>query len=133
MRFQNEKIGARSQYRKQESLRTQESASVAEKYPELKSLTVDLTYLNSEGLGQRNEIKYTVNLVNAKTVFRFDCPNSECVCGDFDLSDDLVKAVAEHRTTVVGEARCQGWRSKATIGTVRCHKTLRYKLSLAYA
>jgi len=50
---------------------------------------VDLTYFNADGIGQNNEIKYTVNLANAKSVFRFDCPNGECVGGDFDLSQAL--------------------------------------------
>jgi len=130
--MRQQKRGARAEYRQQESQRTQDSASVGDKFPQLKSLRVDLTYFNADGIGQNNEIKYTVNLANAKSVFRFDCPNSECVGGDFDLSQALTTAYTEHRTTVVGEARCQGWRSKSTIGTVRCLNVLRYRLSLAY-
>jgi hypothetical protein len=127
-----QKRGARAEYRQQESQRTQDSASVADKFPQLRSLTVDLTYLNTDGLSANNEIKYTVNLANAKSVFRFDCPNGECVGGDFDLSQVLTNAYTEHRTTAVGETRCQGWRSKNTIGSVRCESVLRYKLSLGY-
>ena len=130
--MRQQKRGARAEYRQQESQRTQDSASVADRFPQLKSLRVDLTYFNTDGLSQNNEIKYTVNLANAKSVFRFDCPNSECVGGDFDLSQVLANAYAEHRTTAVGEMRCQGWRSKSTIGTVRCQNVLRYKLSLGY-
>ena len=73
-----------------------------------------------------------VNLANAKSVFRFDCLNNECVRGDFDLSEDLANAIAAHRTSAVGEMCCQGWRSKTTIGTVQCHNILRYTLSLGY-
>jgi hypothetical protein len=130
--MRQQKRGARAEYRQQESQRTQDSASVADKFPRLKSLRVDLTYFNTDGISQNNEIKYTVNLANAKSVFRFDCPNSECVGGDFDLSQVLTNAYGEHRTTAVGETRCQGWRSKSTIGTVCCQNVLRYKLSLAY-
>jgi hypothetical protein len=93
---------------------------------------VDLTYVSTDGISQNNGIKYTVNLANAKSVFRFDCLNSECVGGDFDLSQVLTNAYAEHRTTAVGETRCQGWANKHTIGTVRCQNVLRYKLSLGY-
>jgi hypothetical protein len=130
--MRQQKRGARAEYRQQESQRTQDSASVADKFPQLKSLRVDLTYLGTDGISQNNEIKYTVNLANAKSVFRFDCPNGECVGGDFDLSQVLTTAYTEHRTTVVGETRCQGWRSKSTIGTVHCDSVLRYKLSLGY-
>ena len=130
--MRQQKRGARADYRQQESQRTQNSASVADKFPQLKSLSVDLNYCNTDGVSQNNEIKYTVNLANAKSVFRFDCPNGECVGGDFDLSQVLTNAYGEHRTTAVGEKRCQGWRSKNTIGTVACHNVLRYKLSLGY-
>ena len=74
----------------------------------------------------------TVNLANAKSVFRFNCPNGECIRGDFDLTDELAKAVTGKRTTVSGEKSCEGWRSKTTIDTVHCGNILRYKLSLAY-
>ena len=130
--MRHQKRGARAEYRQQESQRTLNSVTVADKFPQLKSLSVDLSYFNPDGHSQNNEIKYTVNLANAKSVFRFDCPNSECVGGDFDLSQALTTAYGEHRTTAVGEARCQGWRSKHTIGTVYCHNVLRYKLSLGY-
>ena len=130
--MRQQKRGARAEYRQQESQRTQDSASVADKFPQLRSLRVDLTYVNTDGISQNNGIKYTVNLANAKSVFRFDCLNSECVGGDFDLSQVLTNAYAEHRTTAVGETRCQGWANKHTIGTVRCQNVLRYKLSLGY-
>ncbi len=127
-----QKHGARAEYRQQESQRTQNSPSLAAQFPQLKSLRVDLTYVNTDGIGQNNEIRYTVNLANAKSVFRFDCPNNECVGGDFDLSQVLANAYAEHRATVVGETHCQGWANKNTIGTVRCQNVLRYTLSLGY-
>ena len=127
-----QKLGARAEYRQQESLRIQESASLAAKFPQLTSLAVDLTYFNPEGVSKSSHIKYTVNLANAKSVFSFSCPNTECVRGDFDLSDDLAGAIAARQTTVTGEARCHGWRSKTTIDTLPCHNLLRYTLKLAY-
>jgi hypothetical protein len=130
--MRQQKRGARADYRLAEGQRTQNSASVADKFPQLKSLRVDFTYVSTDGISQNNEIKYTVNLANAKSVFRFDCPNGECVGGDFDLSQVLTNAYAEHRTTAVGETLCQGWANKSTIGTVRCQNVLRYKLSLGY-
>jgi hypothetical protein len=65
-------------------------------------------------------------------VFRFNCPNTECVRGDFDLTEELADAVKARRTTVTGEMVCQGWRSRTTIDTVHCHNVLRYKLTLTY-
>jgi hypothetical protein len=132
MEFMHRKIGPRAEYRQQENQRIQDSVSLADKFQVLKSLTVDFTYFDSEGLSRNSEIKYTVNLAHAKSVFRIDCPNHECVCGDFDLSEDLARAVAAQQTTATGELHCRGWLSKNTINRVHCSNSLRYKLSLAY-
>jgi hypothetical protein len=124
--------GPRFEYREQESQRVKGSPSLSDKFPQLKALTVNLDYYNSAGVTKNSQIKYSPNLVNAKSVFRIDCPNAGCIGGDFDLTEEIVKAVAEHRTSVTSEMSCQGWQSKTTIDTVHCHNILRYKLSLAY-
>src|SRR6266498_1058435 len=100
MRFQ--KPSPRRDYRQQESQRTNESVSLAEKFPQLKSLTVELAYYRPESVSQNSELKYTVNPSHAKSVFRFDCPNGECVGGDFDLSEVLAQAVAGRQTLLTG-------------------------------
>lgn len=124
--------GPRFEYREQESQRVKGSPSLSDKFPQLKALTVNLDYYNSAGVTKNSQIKYSPNLVNARSIFRIDCPNAGCIGGDFDLTEEIVKAVAEHRTSVTAEMSCQGWQSKTTIDTVHCHNILRYKLSLAY-
>jgi len=84
--------GPRAEYREQQGQRVRDSGSLADKFPELKSLTVELTYYEPEGVVQSSQIKYTVNLTNAKSLFRFDCQNDQCVRGDFDLSDGSAAA-----------------------------------------
>ena len=127
-----QRIGLRAEYRDQEGERVKASPSLADKFRKLKSLIVDLGYCNPKGLAPNSQLNYVVNLDNAKSVFRFRCPNEECIRGDFDLSKELASAVAKRRTTVSGEMSCQGWQSKAAIDTVHCHNILRYKLKLAY-
>ena len=125
--------GARSEYRERQAQRVKQSASLADKFQQLKSLTANLEYYSpSDGFTSRH-LKYVVNVDNAKSVFRFSCPNDECIRGDFDLTRELVNAVAKRRTTITGEMFCRGWRSKATIGTDHCPNRLRYKLRLAYS
>ena len=132
MRFQSQRIGARAEYRQQESQRVNDSASLLDKFPLLKFLTVDVSYHDSEGVTTGTQVKYRLNLDKAKSVLRFDCLNNECIRGDFDLSEELAKAVAGRWTTASGEKCCQGWRDKTTINTMHCHNILRYKLSLGY-
>jgi hypothetical protein len=127
-----QRLGARAEYRQQESQRVKDSASLANTFAKLKSLTVGLSFYDPEGANKTSEVKYTVNLNGAKSVFRFNCPNDECVRGDFDLSDELATAVAAHRTMISGKKVCQGWRSKTVIDTVHCHNILCYTLNLAY-
>ena len=128
----NPKTSARAEYRQEQGQRVRDSGSLADKFPQLKSLTVDLAYYDSEGVTQSSKIKYTVNLTNAKSLFRFDCQNNQCVRGDFDLSDELANAVVGHLTIAKGELCCQGWLDKDNVGTAHCHKLLRYTLRLAY-
>jgi hypothetical protein len=126
------KISPRKEYLQQQKQRVLDSISLAEKFPKLKSLTVDLGYFGPEGITKNSQVKYTVNLEHAKAIFCFGCHNHECVRGDFDLSDVLVEAVAARRRAVSGEVRCLGWRNRASIDTVPCHNLLRYKLTLKY-
>ena len=128
-----QKRSARAEYREQQRQRVKESASLSDKFPQLKSLTVDLNYFCPDDVLPSRQINYVVNIDNAKSVLRFDCPNDECIRGDFDLTKKLAKAVTEHRNKITGEISCEGWRSKTTIGTVHCPNILRYNFKLAYA
>ncbi len=127
-----QKFTPRADYRQQESQRVNESVSLSEKYRELKSLTVEFAHFSADGLSRNGQIKYMVNPSHAKSVFRLDCPNAECIRGDYDLSEALAKAVGARDATVTGELCCQGWLSKTTIDSIHCNNILKYKLNLEY-
>jgi hypothetical protein len=127
------KIHPRAEHRQREGQRVQDSPTLAVKYPQLKSLTAEMAYCDHEENARYHTIKYRFNLASAKSVVRFECPNSACVGGDFDLSQELADAVAARRTVLTGELSCQGWRNAATIATERCLNILRYQLSLGFA
>ena len=127
-----QKVGLRAEYRNQEDERVKASPSLANKFQKLKSLKVTVGYHSPKGISQNGQLKYDVNLEHAKSVFRFRCPNDECIRGDFDLTEELANAVAQKRTDVSGELSCQGWQNKATVDTVHCQNILRYKLKLSY-
>jgi hypothetical protein len=130
--MRHHKPSPRGDYRQQQSQRINESVTLSEKFHDLKSLTVDLAYFSPERISRHSQLKYTVNPAYAKSVFRFDCPNGECVGGDFDLSEILAQVVAAGQVAAAGEMSCQGWLSKTTIDQIHCHHILRYKLSLEY-
>ncbi len=126
------KSNPRAESRQKENLRLQASATLADTFQELRSLSVDLVYFGSSAQVKTAEMKYTVNLHNAKSLFRIDCPNGECVAGDFDLSAELAKAIHARQEIATGELTCQGWHSKMEIDRVHCNHILRYKLNVGF-
>ncbi|HLP76749.1 MAG TPA: hypothetical protein VK327_07495 [Candidatus Paceibacterota bacterium] len=126
------KLGARAEYRQKEGQRILESPTLATKFPKLKSLKVNLEFFPPESEVRSSQIKYVVNLAHAKSVFRFDCLNKECIRGDFDLSEVLAVAIAARKKIVTGELRCEGWRNKESIKVTPCRNILRYKFNLGY-
>src|ERR1041385_4813405 len=122
----------KAEYRLQQIQRANDSASLAEKFPKLKSLTVDLAYFEPDGLTRNGGLRYKVNVRHAKSLFSFVCPSGECIGGDFDLSPAVAEAGATRGKIAEGEIQCQGSRPKPKQTSVPCHNLLRYKLSLAY-
>lgn len=130
--MKSNRISHRAEFRKKQSLRVASSPNLSTSFPRLKSLKVDLAFCTPDGTTRSSEVKYSVNLDHAKSVFQFDCLNNECVRGDFDLSEVLAQAVAERKANVVGEMCCRGWRNKDSIEEVKCRRVLRYQLSLGF-
>ena len=126
------KANPRAEYRLRENQRVNNSVSLAEKFSQLKSLTVDLVYFDGDGLTKSGELRYQVNVRHAKSIFSFVCPSGECMGGDFDLSGAVAQAVTGQRKIAAGEIRCQGIRTRAKEDHVPCHNLLRYKLTLGY-
>jgi len=130
--MRHHKLSPRVEYRTQESQRVSRSALLREKFGQLKTMTVDYEYFSPEGNTRNRQIKYTVNLEQARSVFRLECLNHECVGGDFDLSEVLEEAVSARQATVTGERCCQGWLNKNTIDQVRCRHIIRFQLNFEY-
>src|SRR5678815_1361375 len=132
MMITSRRISPKVEYRFQQTQRVNDSPSLAEMFPRLKSLTVDLEYFDSGRLTKNGGLRYKVNVQHAKSMFWFVCPLGECIGGGFDLSSSLSKAVEAGRKIVEGQIECQGSRSNPKQGTVPCRHRLRYKLDLGY-
>jgi hypothetical protein len=125
-------LNPRIAFRLRQSKRINKAVTLAAKFPQLKSLKVSLELYADANTTHSRQIKYAVNLHHAKSMFYFECPNPECVRGDFDLSDALSTAIAAHEKAVTGEMRCHGWRNRDAIKKAYCRTILRYKLRLTY-
>ena len=127
------KLNPRAEYRLRRNEEINNSATLAEKFPTLKTLRVDLEYFDSTGTARSGGMKYKVNLEHGKSLFCFNCVNSDCAGGDYDLTRELAEAIARKRKLVSGEARCHGTRhNKDRKEHKPCDSILRYKLTLGY-
>ena len=123
----------RAEHRQAQRQRVDEAVSMAKKYPQLKTLKVELEFVNREGMTKTTEMKYSANPEHAKSVLVFVCPSSECCGGDFDLTAKLAEAVTKRRTKVKGEMHCLGTHKKASGQIEPCRSLLRYTLDLVYS
>ena len=123
----------KAEYRQRQIQRANDSATLAELFPQLKLLRLDLAYFQPDGLTRSGALIYKVNVQHAKSIFTFACPNNDCIGGDFDLSAAIAEAVRARRKTTEGEVQCQGSRVKAKLPSLPCQNILRYKLTLGYA
>jgi hypothetical protein len=131
--MQTRKANPRAEYRLRQSERIGRSASLAERFPRLKSLRVELEYYDASGQTRTGGLKYKPSLEHAKSLFCFNCVWGDCIGGDYDLSAELARAVLARRRQVAGELRCQGVRHNRERKTqLPCQSLLRYKLNLAY-
>ena len=126
------KASPRAEYRDKQAKRVTAAPTLAEKYGKLKALTVNVGYYAPEGEKPQRQLTYAVNLGHAKSVFRLDCSNRDCVRGDHDLTEELAKAISKRSKKVEGEQRCRGWLNKDNINKVKCNHVIRYQLKLAY-
>ena len=123
----------RAEHRQAQRQRAEESVSLAEKYPHLKTLKVALEFVDREGMTKTTEMKYSANPEHAKSVLVFVCPVAACCGGDFDLTAKLAEAVSKRRTKVAGETPCLGSYKKASGQVAPCRSVLRYTLNLVYS
>jgi hypothetical protein len=126
------KSNPRAEYRLKQRERIEGSPGMAEKFPGLKGLKVNLMYFDSAGVTKNGEMKCILNVELAKSVLCFACQGGECVGGDFDLTEALAKAVSGRRKVAEGEMHCQGQRKRGDRERVPCQALLRYKLTLNY-
>ena len=121
-------------YRLLQNERINASVNLGQKFPRLKALTVNLEYFDPTGLRRNGgAIKYKANVENAKSALCFNCRGEQCVGGDYDLSEELSRAIKAKRETVTGEKHCAGMRRKLdNKEQVSCQNLLRYVLQLGY-
>lgn len=122
----------RKQARERVFQRVEKSTSLAVRYPQLKTLTVNLLYFDRDIVPWGHGLLYRANLQTARSLLHFHCPSSCCNGGGFDLSKHLNSAVAEHRKSIDCQVPCRGSRDQESGKMVRCESVLHFKMSLTF-
>ena len=127
------KLNPRAEYRLRRNERVNNSVTLAEKFPTLKKLAVNLEYFDADGTARIGGMTCKLNVAHAKSILCFNCMHGDCVGGDFDLTKELAQAIPDKEKSVQGEMRCKGIRqNKERKDSTPCRSMLRYKLTLAY-
>jgi hypothetical protein len=131
--FGHRKVNPRVEYRLRRAAQINNSPTLAERFPKLKSLRAVIEHFDCVSTARMGGMKYQINLAHGKSLLSFNCANSHCVGGDYDLTKVLAQAVAAKHTVLEGELRCQGIRhNKELKEKTPCQGILRYKLTLGY-
>ena len=126
------KLTPAQEHQQRQAIRMQNSPMLLAKFPHLKFLKVNLLYFDPTGLTPLGELKYSVNISNAKCMFVFACRNAACACGHFDLSAAFDNALHSRSKKDEGEVRCEGTRTRINGEELPCGNLLRYKLTIGY-
>ncbi len=107
------------------------SPLLKEKYPKVTSISVEMSFKDSDGKCDF-ESKKEIYSQESKAFFKIECPYRECVSGGFNFSFDIDKLVTSHLDKLDGTITCQGWQDKERIGKHRCFLELNYTISAKY-
>jgi hypothetical protein len=127
------KPNPRAEYRLRRTEEADQSPSLAAKFPKLKALSVTVDYFDATGSTRLGGMKYKLTLDHAKSLFRINCINHDCIGADYDLSTLIAQAIKARRPALEGELRCEGTRRNPDRKQEKtCQCILRYKLALGY-
>lgn len=108
-------------------LREDEAGRLLDKVPALTSLSLAMQEAPFDN--RANDTRYTrrVVLEHASSLFEVRCSDAHCDEGVYDLTRELVAALAAGSTHVEGECACSGTRP-----TGPCDRVLRYVATATY-
>lgn len=108
----------------------QAAPSVAELFPDLEELAVELRFADPDGRVRPSPFK-RIFVPDMQAFFEFQCPLRECSGGGFDLSRQIPQALEQGKTGDAAAIQCQGRRERASKEDRHCGLELRFELAVA--
>jgi hypothetical protein len=113
--------------RDQREQREDAAGKLLQKVPDLGSLSIDVTELRPDGcIGNTHYIRRII-VDHAPALFEIPCSFPKCEQGGYDLTSEVLGALAAHETRFEGQLACRGYGE-----TFSCSRVLRYVGTATY-
>lgn len=117
----------REERRVQRVEREDSAGKLLTKVPDLTGLALDIREVRPDGCVADNHYIRRVVVANAPALFEVRCSYADCEDGTYDLTWEILAALASHKTRFEGQHNCRG-RCRA----VDCTRVLRYVATATY-
>jgi hypothetical protein len=126
MNRRKEKDLASKERRTQRSAREHAAGKLALRAPDLTSLSIATHETRPESVGDTRYIRRVV-VAEAPALFEVPCSDAQCEDGGYDVTREILSALAARRTQFEGLRECPGHR-----GANACGRSLRYAATATY-
>jgi hypothetical protein len=110
--------------RKQETMRQRlEAGSVATRFPEVASITMNMTYNQKGAISILRTFHYTPS---SYAFFMVNCLRKECIDGGFDLTQVITEMIRNRRVDAKGALSCKGTDAPTS------HSDIVYDIAIQY-
>ena len=121
-------VNSAQAHMEQRGARRQSSNTLADAYPGLRSLSINLSFASTPGAPNPRRMRL-LHSPSSRAFFEFKCPNWKCELGGYDLGPAVERCVKGKRKTASGTIECQGW-CDAHHEKDRCTWVLSYEIQV---
>src|SRR4051812_34452772 len=122
-----EKDIQREERRVQRVQREDAAGKLIERAPDLTSLSISIRETRPEGCVSDTQYTRRVVVASAPALFEVPCAYPDCEDGGYDVTREILLALASHLESFEGEQSCRG-----RCGSLECTRVLRYAGTATY-
>ena len=122
-----EKELERKERRVQRSEREDAAGKLAQRVPDLASLSIAIHESRPGGCTSDTQYIRRVVLEHAPALFELPCSDPRCEDGGYDVTREIIFALASHQANFEGQQTCRG-----RCGPLDCARVLRYVTTARY-
>jgi hypothetical protein len=106
---------AAERYRERQQ-RENEAPRLADEVPGLDTLRLSISFKNGDGSAMPSHARVVV-VQRAPALFWVPCANKDCKHGGYEITQPVLSALKQHKTTFTGAAHCSGETANGSLCT----------------